>query len=87
MGEFGIEFSKDAFKTYKKLDSQIKKKVDRVLSMLSKGDRIDLKPIRGTEDIFRVRVGSFRVLIKRLKEDKVYLVFKIGPRGDVYKDI
>lgn len=47
MGEFGIEFSRDAFKSYKKLDSQIKK----------------------------------------LKEDKVYLVFKIGPRGDVYKDI
>ena len=85
MDEFRIEFSKDAFKTYQKLDALIRKRVDRVLLMFLQGERIDLKPIHGTDDTYRIRVGSFRILIKKLKEDRVYLVFKIGSRGDVYK--
>jgi mRNA interferase RelE/StbE len=87
LGEFRIEFSKDAFKTYKKLAASIKKRTDKVLLKLLKGDKIDLKPIKGTEDTFRIRIGSFRVLVKKITEDKVYLVFKIGSRGDIYQDL
>jgi len=85
--EFIIEFSKDAFKGYKRLDASTKWRIDRVLSMLLKGERIDLKPIQGTEDIYRIRVGNSRVLIKKIIEDRVYLVIKIGSRGDVYKNM
>ena len=87
MDGFRIEFSKDAYRTYKKLDLSVKKRIDRVLMMLLEGDRIDLKPIQGTEDTYRIRVGSFRLLIKTIKKDNVYLVFKIGARGDVYKNL
>jgi mRNA interferase RelE/StbE len=47
----------------------------------------DLKPIQGTEDAYRIRVGNFRLLIKTIKKDNVYLVFKIGARGDIYKNL
>ena len=87
MEPFRIEFSKDAFKVYRKLDVPTRRRIDNVLVMLLEGDRIDLRPIQGTEDTYRIRVGSFRILIKRFEEDKVYLVVKIGPRGDVYKGI
>jgi len=82
-----IEFSKDAFKNYRKLAANIKKKVDKVLLLLSKREKIDLKSIKGTVDTYRIRIGDYRILIKELKEDNVYLVFKIGPRGDIYKNL
>ncbi|MCP5106435.1 MAG: type II toxin-antitoxin system RelE/ParE family toxin [bacterium] len=80
-----MEFSKEAFKVYKKFDASTKRRIDKVLLMLVEGEQIDLKPVQGTDDTFRVRVGSFRILIKKFKEDKVYLVVKMGSRGDVYK--
>jgi len=84
---FEIEFSKDAFKAYKKLDASTKRRIDNVLHMLLEGDKIDLKPVQGTDDTYRIRVGSFRILMKKIESDNVYLVIKIGPRGDVYKGI
>jgi len=44
---------------------------------------LDLKPVKGQKDIYRVRVGKYRVLLRKF--DKVVLVFKISTRGDVYK--
>jgi mRNA interferase RelE/StbE len=85
LGSFRIEFSKDAFKVYKKLDASIKSRIDKVLVMLLEGDKIDLKPVQGIEDTYRIRVGSYRILIRKIKQDKVYLVAKIGSRGGVYK--
>jgi len=41
--------------------------------------------IRGQKDIFRIRVGKYRILIKKIKDEKTYLVVKIGKRGDFYK--
>ena len=85
--ESRIDFSKEAFKTYRKLDATMKKRVDRVLLMFLEGDKLNLKPIKGTDDTYRIRIGAFRVLIKKIEEDKTFLVFKIGPRGDVYKGV
>lgn len=87
MGSFRIEFSRDAFKVYKKLDGSIKSRIDKVLEMLLEGDKIDLKPVQGVHETYRIRVGTFRILLKRIKEDNVYLIVKIGTRGDVYKGL
>ena len=48
-------------------------------------EKIDIKPVEGEKDIYRLRVGKYRMLIKVYKEKKIILVVKIGPRGDVYK--
>lgn len=87
MEPYGIEFSKDAFKFYKRLDTPTRRRIDKVLLMLLEGDKIDLKPIQGTSDTYRIRVGNFRILIKKIEEDKIYLLIKIAARGDVYKGI
>ncbi|MCK4763233.1 MAG: hypothetical protein KAW12_13635 [Candidatus Aminicenantes bacterium] len=65
--ESRIDFSKEAFKTYRKLDATMKKRVDRVLLMFLEGDKLNLKPIKGTDDTYRIRIGAFRVLIKKIK--------------------
>ncbi len=39
----------------------------------------------GYDDVFRIRVGDYRVLYSLLDRTVVVLVLKIGHRGDVYR--
>ena len=83
MGKFEVEFSREAAKQYEKLPREYKSLVDIVLRRFSEGLELDLKPVKGQKDIYRVRVGKYRVLLRKF--DKIVLVFKISTRGDVYK--
>jgi mRNA interferase RelE/StbE len=85
MAIWQIEFSKQAYKSYKVLQKGYQKKIDKILNLLMTKEKIDIKPVEGEKDIYRLRVGKYRMLIKVYKEKKIILVVKIGPRGDVYK--
>ena len=41
--------------------------------------------LQGEKDIYRLRVGKYRVLFTIVGD--TILIVKIGPRGDVYKEI
>ena len=83
MGRFEIKFSREAAKQYKKLPKEYKSLVEIALLRLSEGLELDLKPVEGEKDVYRMRVGRYRVLF--IKFNKTVLVFRISPRGDVYK--
>jgi len=83
LGRFEIEFSREAAKQYKKLPKQYKRFVDIALLRLSEGLELDLKPVEGERNVYRIRVGKYRMLF--IKFNKTMLVFRISPRGDVYK--
>ena len=83
MGKFEVEFSREAAKQYKKLPREHKSLIDIVLRRFSEGLGLDLKPVKGQKDTYRVRVGKYRVLLRKF--DKTVLVFKISTRGGVYK--
>ena len=83
MGRFEIEFSKKAVKDYKKLPKDYKSLVDFLLSKLTEGLPIDLKPVIGEKNTYRIRVGKYRILFEIV--EKTILISRIRPRGDVYK--
>ncbi|OGL45001.1 MAG: hypothetical protein A2149_00005 [Candidatus Schekmanbacteria bacterium RBG_16_38_11] len=83
MGKYKIEFSKPAVKDYMKLPKDYKVLVDLALLKLSEGLPVDIKPLRGEKDIYRLRVGRYRILFLIIEDTLV--ITKIGPRGDVYK--
>lgn len=83
MERFAVEFSKSAAKDYRKLPKDYKTLIDLVLSKLTKGIPADIKPIIGEENIYRIRVGKYRILATVI--ENTVLITKIGPRGDVYK--
>jgi mRNA interferase RelE/StbE len=85
MAIWQIEFSKQAYKNYKVLQKGYQKKIDKILNLLMTKEKVDIKPVEGERDIYRLRVGKYRMLFKVYKEKKIILVVKIGPRGDVYK--
>jgi len=83
LGRFEIKFSREAAKQYKKLPKEYKSLVEIALFRLSEGLELDLKPVEGKKDVYRIRVGKYRVLF--IKFNKTVLVFRISPRGDVYE--
>lgn len=78
-----IRFSREAAKEYKKLPKGYRSLVDVALSRLSEGLELDLKPVEGEKNVYRIRIGRYRMLFVKL--NKTVLVFRISPRGDVYK--
>ena len=83
MEKYSIEFSKKAAKSYARLPEDYKTLVDLALYKLSEGLPVDIKPILGEKDIYRIRVGRYRILFTII--DNVVLISSIGPRGDIYK--
>ena len=83
MGKYKVEFSKKAAKHYSRLPENYKSLIDLALSKMSEGMPIDIKPVIGEKDTYRIRVGRYRILLITI--DNIILITRIGPRGDVYK--
>ena len=78
-----IQFTKRAFEDYTSLPLQYKELVDKILNKLENGIPVDIKPIQGEKDTFRIRVGKYRMLFNKIQHD--ILIFKIKKREDVYR--
>ena len=48
-------------------------------------EKLDVKKLEGEEDLYRLRVGGWRVIFDRQDELKIINIEKIKPRGDAYK--
>ena len=83
MERLEIEFSKKASKAYKKLPADYKELVDSVLQKFTDGVPVDIKPITGEDNVYRIRVGKYRILCEVI--GKTLLIASIRTRGDVYK--
>ncbi|MCL0035648.1 type II toxin-antitoxin system RelE/ParE family toxin [Thermodesulfovibrionales bacterium] len=83
MGKYKIEFSKKAARHYKKLPANYKTLVDIIFTKFSNGIPVDIKPIRGEENTFRIRVGKYRILLTIIED--IILIIRIGSRGDIYQ--
>jgi mRNA interferase RelE/StbE len=80
-----VFYSKTAVNYLQKLDTKTKQRVFEAVNRLpAKGDIKKMKG-RNIQNIFRLRMGSFRVIFAM--EEQVIRVLEIAPRGNAYKTI
>ncbi|MBQ8508304.1 MAG: type II toxin-antitoxin system RelE/ParE family toxin [Clostridia bacterium] len=48
-------------------------------------DHGDIKVLKGSSDLFRLRVGDFRILYSVHNDLLIIRIIHIGNRGDIYK--
>jgi len=75
-------------KALQKLNSAEREKVKEILEILATGnvERLDVKKLKGQDDVFRVRKGSMRI-IYRVERNKTFIV-AIERRGkSTYKNL
>jgi mRNA interferase RelE/StbE len=78
-----VTYSKTSLSYLQKLDRKTKKRIFEAIQRLpDQGDVIKMKG-RKIQNIFRLRVGPYRVLF--VMEKETIKVLDIAPRGEAYK--
>lgn len=81
-----IKFGTKALKFLSKLDRDGKERVFKKIKELGNDPfPSDVKKIKGERDVYRIRIGAFRVLYKIISKDDTILIFRVDKRSRVYK--
>ena len=75
-----IKYSKQAYKYLTKLHKPKREQIIAAINQIPAGDIVKM---RGIADLYRLRVGDYRVLFSQ--DYAIIKIEKIGSRGDVYK--
>jgi mRNA interferase RelE/StbE len=86
MASYEIEIGRTAEKQLKNLSERDQLRVVRaVLALVEEPYPRGTRKLSGYDDVFRIRVGRFRVLYSVAENRLVILILKIGHRKDVYR--
>lgn len=80
---YKIIIEKPAQKFIAKQPKPQQKRIFQALKYLP--DQGDIKPLKGSNNLFRLRVGSYRIIYTVENEIFTVLVLEAGNRGDIYK--
>ncbi len=83
---YKIIYRKSALKALSKMPRKIAEKFTGSFVLLSdnKEEGLDIKKLEGREG-FRLRIGGYRAIYRRLNDVMVIDVINAGIRGDIYK--
>ncbi|MBE7123426.1 type II toxin-antitoxin system RelE family toxin [Bacillus cereus] len=84
---YKVILDKQAEKFIKRLDGTSKNRIIKGIKELAENPFLDtnVKKLRGMENVYRKRVGDFRILYEVNNGELIILILKVGNRGEVYK--
>ena len=83
---YPVVFLETAWKELQRLPSPVQRRIERAIDALAGVPRPPgCTKLAGEEDLYRIRVGDYRV-IYQLRDDRLLVVVvRVGPRGSVYR--
>lgn len=83
---YRIEFTKQAAKLFRKLSTKNKQRLKPKIDALAQNPRPDgVVKLSGEDDLYRIRIGDYRVIYSIQDNLLLVLVLKIGHRRDIYR--
>lgn len=83
---YRIQVEKRALKVLSSLPKRTRAKVRKVIDGLAENPRPQgVKKLTDEHQLYRIRVGSFRVVYQIQDQDLLVLVIKIGDRKEIYR--
>ena len=79
--KYNINLTKKAEKFVRKQDVNTQKRIIKAILKLPEGD---IKKLKGMHDIYRLRVGDFRILFEKNDDKLIIIVIGVGNRGQIY---
>lgn len=87
MTSYSVEVSATAENQIRKLDRPDQVRVLRAVRALAKEPRpAGTRKLRGYGDVFRLRVGSYRIIYSIEGARLLIIILKVGHRRDVYRN-
>lgn len=86
MADYRLEFKPSAAKAFLALPKVVQRRLDaRLLALKANPRPQGAVPLTGVRDVWRLRVGDYRVLYEIHEEAVLVLVLRIGHRREVYR--
>jgi mRNA interferase RelE/StbE len=83
---FKIELAPAAYRALKKLDDGTAQRIADAINELAADPRpAGMKKLAGEDDLYRIRVGEYRIIYRVEKRRLVVLVVTIGHRREIYR--
>ena len=83
---YKIETSPAAERQLKKLPEEIRMPISESISALKNNPRpVGVKKMSGQPNLYRIRVGKYRILYTIFKQDSLIIITKVAHRRDVYQ--
>jgi mRNA interferase RelE/StbE len=81
-----IEFAASAEREFKALDRSIQRRITaRIDALAANPFPAGFKRLQGRPEVYRIRVGDYRVLYKVDGKRVTVLILKVGHRREVYR--
>lgn len=84
--DYKLIYHKSAVKFIAKLDKTSQERIVTGLKgLLSNPTEGDIKILQGYRDLYRLRIGNYRVIFSINHQEQIIYIQAIGNRGDIYK--
>jgi len=88
MPGYSVEFVKSARKEFEQLPANVRAKAVEALGLLAHNpysELLKVKKLRDVKDVYRIRLGDYRIIYELLQKRLVVLVIKVGHRREIYR--
>lgn len=85
---YKVELTKSALKEFNKLSVKLQDRMLEAFHILSQNpfsEFLDIKKLKGEDHLYRIRVGSYRLVYEIQKQVLKVIIIKIGDRKEVYR--
>jgi len=83
---YKVVLSKRAKRQMLKLPPGIDRRIEDAIDSLAEDPRPEgARKLQGVDDLYRLRVGSYRIIYQIQDKKLVVLIVKVGDRRDVYR--
>lgn len=83
---YSIQLAPAAVRALKKLSDDVRQRVGDTISALADDPRpAGVRKLSGSDDVYRVRTGDYRILYRIVDSALVVIVVEVGHRRDVYR--
>ncbi|MBD2298088.1 type II toxin-antitoxin system RelE/ParE family toxin [Nostoc sp. FACHB-87] len=84
---YEVKFTKSARKSFKKLSPEVQERIQIKIDELVIEPRPNgVKKLKGEENLYRIRVGDYRVIYEIFDDVLLVSVVEVGHRSNIYKD-
>ena len=83
---YKLEIAPSAQRQIRRLDTPIRKRIAKAIDGLAAEPRPpDVKKLTAEDDLWRIRVGDYRIIYQIMDRRLTVLVVEVGHRGDIYR--
>lgn len=84
---YSVIIERNALKSLAAIPDKDAKKITKAIDELAKNTRPNgVKKLKGHDDLYRIKVGNYRIIYEINDGELVIVVVEIGHRKEVYKD-